>query len=456
MVRIGWVAIVALGAGCVVGDPAGGGGDDGGDDDAPATPDAGVVVDPCATPVAVPTSGRPVDVMPPARLAEIAARLPCIAPGPLREVLESPDAIWYDRASLVPGYQDSFGDNVIAPIGMRPNTIDPGMIDVAVPGGHAQVFREVGTFHFPFGDPIGPVEDVVVVDVWWTPRRDDQLLPVVWWRRDPNELTHRYEWMFPAGTVFAELLFLDDGELWPFEIRTRTREVAGWRVDAYRPFAQAEELAAAIDARRGERPEWASDAALDALVAHLRDPGTLAPARVAAPQFPGALPARDGWIDALPAQDGAAAAMIRELLVTTPFRSARGVAWKRDGAKVASAAGAAGPGSIVPAGYNGGVIEVSEASCEACHRDAGRPFQTWYDNITAYGELWGNDEVFTWHPFAIEEFVDASGAVVNFNYDNRVIRDDLAGAGLVAPYDPGEHSSAVYGRIVREWTDFAY
>ena len=447
-------------AGCEVGDPVGGGDDDGGDDDpASGDPDAGddPAVDPCATPLVVPTGGRPVDVMPPARVAELAARLPCVVPGRLRDALESADTVWYDQHSLVPGYQDSFGDNVQLPIGMRPNTIDPVMINLAVPGGHAQVFSEVGVFHFPFGRPIGPVEDVAVVNLWQPPRDGAGLAPVVWWRRDANAYTHRVEWIFPAGTLFAELLFLEvDGALWPFEIRTRERALDGWDVDIYRPFPRAADLAAAIEARRGERPAWADNAELDALVAHLGDPATLAPARVEAARFPGAFAARDGWFDELPATTGAAAELIRELLRTTPFRSAKDVAWKEDGGRRAWGAGAAGGGAIVPAGFNAGVFEVSRERCDDCHRDAGRPFETWYPNIIAYGELWGGDEIFTWHPFTEAAFVDEDGEVVDFNYDNREIRPDFVAAGLIEAYDQAVHGDDVYRRIVREWTDWEY
>ena len=142
--------------------------------------------------------------------------------------------------------------------------------------------------------------------------------------------------------------------------------------------------------------------------------------------------------------------------MTTPFRSARGLAWKQSNNLYAWAAGSDGTGSIVPKGYNAAAIEISETSCDSCHRDAGRPFKTWYDNILAYGELWGNDEIFTWHPFTLDRFVDATGAVVNFNYDNRQIRPDFVSAGLVAPYSPSAHPATVYKRIVREWTDFSY
>jgi hypothetical protein len=413
-------------------------------------------VDPCATAVAVPLSGRPVDLMPASRLAEIAARMPCIAPGGLRSTIESTRTLWYDKKSLTPGYQDSFGDNVETPIGFRPNTIDPGLINLAVPGGHQQIFVELGTFHFPFGRPIGDATNVEVVDFWHVPDSGGTLLPVVHWRRDPNGYTHRVEWMFPAGTVFGELLFMvEGGERYPFEIRTRTRSVDGWVNDVYRPFRRASELADAVTARRAARPEWAGSQVLDGLVAQL-DATQLAPFRVAATHFPGAFATRDAGIDTLPALAGTDGQLIHELLLTTAFQSARGLAWKESGGLTAYAAAAAGPGSIVPKGFNAAAVAVDDTSCTSCHRDAGRPFETWYSNILAYGELWGNDEIFTWHPFTLDRFVDSNGSVVNFNHDNRQIRPDFVAAGLVAPYSPTQHPSTVYKRIVREWTDFAY
>ncbi|HEU0030435.1 MAG TPA: hypothetical protein VFQ53_07380 [Kofleriaceae bacterium] len=422
------------------GDDATDGGVDGGSD----------VTQPCTTPAQLATTGRVLDLMPAQRLAEIAAAMPCVVDGPVKSVVESPRTLWYDKQSLVPGYQDSFGDNVVTPIGMRPNTIDPELIDLAVPGGHAQIFSELGSFHFPFGHPIGPVEQVRVVDFWQLPEGNGAPLPVVYWRRDPNEYTHRVEWMFPKGTVFGELLLIaDGGALVPFEIRTRTRTLEGWAVDVLRPFLRAVDLADAIEAR------GLHSAGLDALVAQLRA-DTLDAYQVSATHFAGAFEPRDSGIELLPALDGDDAAAVRELMRTTAFRSARGIAWKTSGDRVAWAAGARGAGSIVPAGFNAAAIEVSEPSCDTCHRDAGRPFETWYDNILAYGELWGNDEIFTWHPFTTARFVDGAGHVVGFNHDNREIRPDMVAAGLVAPYVPANHPSSVYQRIVRSWTDFVY
>jgi hypothetical protein len=437
-------------AGCQGGPPEG---PPGGDDD-PMAPDAGEpsVTDPCETALVIPSTGRALDLMPSSRLAALAARAPCVAPGPLRTLLESTGTLWYDKHSLTPGYQDSFGDNVVAPIGMRPNTIGASLIDTAVPGGHAQIFSSHGIFHFPFGDPLGPVDDVEVVDFWSSPRANGDVLPVVYWKRDPNQYTHRYEWMFPVGTVFGELLFMKDstGVLHPFEVRTRTRTQSGWAVDVYRPFPRASDLADAIERGGGASP------ALTALVTQLRGAAPLAAYSLSGTHFAGAFPARSSGIDPLPGLTGADADFIHMLLRTTPFRSARGIPWKQEGGRTAWAAGASGRGTIVPKGYGGAAVEVSETSCDGCHRDAGRPFKDWYSNILAYGELWGNDETFTWHPFTLSKFVDAQGRVVNFNYDNREIRPDMRAAGLVAPYQPAMHPASRYQRIVRDWTDFSY
>ncbi len=423
--------------------------DDGEPDDG-ASDDGAPLVDPCADPVVVPEV-RDLDLLAPDQLAVVAAAVPCVPAGRLRDVLESPRTYWYDRTSLVPGYQDSFGDNVVAPIGMRPNTIDSNLIDLAVPGGHAQLFSEPGVFHFPFGHPTGVASGQYVVNFWQPGEANGEVLPVVYWERDPNQYTHRTEWMFPVGTVFGEMMFITDGAaLVPFEIRTRTRTLAGWDVDAFRPFPRAADLADAIETRR----EGAS-AALDAMLAQLGD-DQLASYRVAATHYASAFPARTSGIDELPGLSGADADFMHGLMRTTPFVSARDVAWKTSGNVYAWAPAAAGEGTIVPPGYNGAAFEVSEESCDGCHRDAGRPFKDWYGNVLAYGELWGNDEIFTWHPFTESRFVDASGHVVNFNYDNRELRPDLRAAGLIAPYNRTVHGGDHYQRIVRGWTDFAY
>ena len=426
--------------------------------DAGAGAGGGEIGDPAMFETDVPLdTGRPVELMARDDLATIAARIPRVADDFVRGVLESPDTMWYDRRSIVPGYQDSFGDNVVTPIGMRPNTIDSNLIDLAVPGGHGWIFQDHGVFHFPFGRPARSTEEhLYVANFWQLPRDGGRLLPVVWWQRDPNSYTHRVEWMFPRGTVLGEMMFIVDasGELWPFEIRVRVRELDGWRSDVLRPFPSATDFADALDAKRSERAEWSSASDIAALIAHARNPATLSPASLGSTQFRGAIERIDGAEDTLPAV--ADPTILRELLVETPFRSARGAVWKTNGSLTTYAPTSRSGFSIVPRDYAGGFLRVDEASCDRCHEDAGRPFRDWYPDIIAYGELWGEDESFTWHPFETARFVDSRGAVVNFNYDNRAMRSDFVSAGVLVRYDRAAHSDSLYRKLPGEWKDYAY
>src|SRR5437868_208168 len=112
------IAVVAL-AGCMdvgmPGDPGEGSGSNGGSgsDHGSGSGSGSGGVDPrvCERALNVPTSGRPVELMPADKLAALAADLPCVNGGPLRDVLESADTMWYSHDDIVPGYQDSFGDN---------------------------------------------------------------------------------------------------------------------------------------------------------------------------------------------------------------------------------------------------------------------------------------------------------------------------------------------------------
>ena len=423
-----------------------------------AGPGGGMIADPAMFETDVPLdTGRPVELMSREQLARVAARVPRVEDDFVRGVLESADTVWYDRRSIVPGYQDSFGDNVVTPIGMRPNTIDSNLIELAVPGGHGWIFQTHGVFHFPFGRPARSTEEhLYVANFWRVPREAGRLLPVVWWQRDPNSYTHRIEWMFPRGTVLGEMMFIVDasGELWPFEIRVRVRELDGWRSDVLRPFPGAAAFADALDRKRAERAEWAAAPDIAALVAHARDPATLAPVSLGSTEFRGAFSRIDGAEDALPAI--ADPTILRELLVETPFRSARGATWKTSGSLTAYAPTSRSGFSIVPRDYAGGFLRVDDATCDRCHRDAGRPFRDWYPDIIAYGELWGEDESFTWHPFETSRFVDSRGAVVNFNHDNRTMRADFVSAGVLVRYDRASHPDALYRKLPGEWKDYAY
>jgi hypothetical protein len=280
-------------------------------------------------------------------------------------------------------------------------------------------------------------------------------LPVVYWFREPNGYTHRYEWMFPKDTIVGELLFIvaADGQWYPFEIRTRKRLIDDWTVDVYRPFPTAESFAQALEAKRQTNPAWASAADVTALITSLRDMTTLQSGQLQATHFTQMFQTMSGAKDVVPGISDDT--LIQQLLMETPFVSARGSYWKRNGSLTAWAATTTSF-SIVPKNYNATFLDMSDQACGACHHNAGRPFKDSYPDVIAYGELWGGDEIFTWHPFETRDFVDSSGEVVGFNNDQRHMRQDFTSAQVLKQYDPQTDSAQIYRQIMRDWTNYAY
>jgi hypothetical protein len=418
---------------------------------------AGLHADPLFDPVQ-----RPLEILPETKVAQILLNLPPIDDAVLRDVLDSSDTMFYDRTTIIPGYQDSYGDNREFPVGFRPNTINPGLI--AVPTGHKDLFVRIGEFNFPFGRTggIDDASNTFVVDFWRLPRSGGKLLPVVYWKREPSNFTRRWEWMFPAGTVFGEMIFITDssGRSHVFEIRTRTRGISSWTVDAFRPFTSASELATALNRKRRERNTWAIDASIEALIRYCQDNSNLRPASLKTSHYTGAngistaFPTVNGAVDILPSVSDES--LFIELLHETPFHSAKGAVWKQSGNLTAFAAGTLASFHVVPRNYNAALFEVSDTFCTRCHQDAGRPFRDYYPDVMLYGELWGEDETFSWHPFDTKSFVDNNGAVVNFSSDNRRLRRDFVDAGLIVPYSQSQHTGAFYRKIDRSWKGYVY
>jgi hypothetical protein len=406
---------------------------------------------------------RPVDILPADKVSEILSRLPPIDDAWLNDVLSNSDTMFYDRSVIVPGYQDSYGDNREFPVGFRPNTIDPGLI--AVPTGHRDLFIRIGEFNFPFGRTGGVdvAGNTFVVDFWKLPREGGSLLPVVYWKREPSSFTHRWEWMFPIGTVFGEMIFVTDSSNAShiFEIRARTRLATGWASDAYRPFVTADDFARALERKRNEKAAWGANPAVNRLIQFLRDNSTLKATTLKATHYTGAsssvgsaFPAVDGAVDPLPAVDDES--FIAEMLHENPFKSAKGATWKQNGSLTAYAASTQATFHIVPRNYNASLFEVSDTFCTRCHQDAGRPFRDYYPEVMLYGELWGEDDTFSWHPFDTKSFVDKNGAVVSFSSDNRKLRKDFVDAGLIVPYNTSTHTAARYQKLVRGWKNYIY
>jgi hypothetical protein len=377
------------------------------------------------------------------RLTEIRNSIPALFDARMHAIMHSPQTMWYDETAIVPGYQDSMG----SPVGMRPNTIESILINLAVPGGWETLFARRGRFNFPFGT--GGADrspNLVKINFWSVPRDGSNVLPVVYWRLGFS----RWRWLFPKGTIIGEVLMvrLSNGSTPVFEVRTRERTLAGWANSIFRPYLTSSSLARSI---KSHRPEWASSAKLSAAVNHLENSGTLTPQSLRTQHYAGSFTEQAGYLDVIPSLGDAG--LVDELLRPSVFMPVRSdVAWKMDGGKISFAASSASGDSIVPSSYDGGLLAVDDISCRRCHDQAGRQIGDFHDEMVLYGELWGEDETFSWHPFENSQFVDAQGNVRNFNDDNRRLRSDFAAAGLVVQFDRSKHPESIYRELPRSWT----
>src|SRR5690606_8572283 len=101
--------------------------------------------------------------------------------------------------------------------------------------GGADEFGTGSAHEFPWKDPLGlqNATGVTTVRGMLLPEQNGVRLPIVYYRQPvpypPGRMPfqkQQYAWLYPAGTVFVEVLFrtLDDGSWVAFEVRTRKRE----------------------------------------------------------------------------------------------------------------------------------------------------------------------------------------------------------------------------------------
>lgn len=70
----------------------------------------------------------------------------------------------------------------------------------------------------------------------------------------------------------------------------------------------------------------------------------------------------------------------------------------------------------------------------------------WYPGLSLYGEVWGKDNIFTFHPFD-ESYYDK----LDLNLvDNRHLNGKLVTAGLVETFDRNKHTGPFYDRTAQE------
>lgn len=366
--------------------------------------------------------------------------LPNIADSKMNAVLHGKDTIWYDEDSMVFVYQDSFG-NPTGPEGLRANRVayDVGSTATVADIKALTEYFELQTFKYPFSITAGRLDrgNSEAIYFWQPPRDNDgDRVPVAWWKTGSH-----WNWVFPVGTVLGELLLVRDessasSEWYVHEIRTRVREIGRWRTDIFRPFPRAVDYANAI---KNSRKDWANSDLKD-LVSHLEDTSTLTPGRLDSKSYEKSVPSIEGYYDVLPATKDVG--LIKTLLRKTVFQSAMNTEWKRSADKVSYAPSTSASFQIVPKKHIAGLFENNEASCARCHDQTGRPLGQLDKRATLYGEIWGEDHIFTWHPF--EPVVD----MYSVSDGSRIPSKKLTKAGLLIQRKPSD-GDAYYRELPR-------
>jgi len=353
-------------------------------------------------------------LMPADRLANIKNALPLIADPTLAAVLASPATLWYDETVMKPSYQDS--------VGASSNDKWPDLVAASesVIGGLHN--RSKKRWQFPFGTTAGTDDstNIQVENFVYLPQEKGTVPTMPITRVFLNDNRPEWRWTYPIGTVFGEIIFIVDGSrLLPTEIRTRTKYPLGWAMNAFRPFPRASDL---VESIKQLRPNWDNQFSLREMVSHLESPSTLKPARLAGQGVLASTFEQDGYLDVLP--DFGDDQLVRELLTSTTFRSSYGAAWKRNGTQETYAASTKSRLSIVPNNYTAGLIKVTDESCMRCHKETNRLVSEFQFALYLYGELWGMDGIFSFHPYDESRYPELRNEMI----DNRYVNPKLKSA----------------------------
>lgn len=378
---------------------------------------------------AVAAPPAPVRLMSAEREAAFRARLPRVADASVQALLDDPNLLLYTEAEMPRAYQ--FWSSVAAGVHAPQYNISG---EAGEPYGN-------GNREFPWSGPAGThrCNGVESFRFLYLPRDEQgRPRPVVWLRRASDDGLTGYAWMFPVGAVLGEVLSLGgpDGKRHTFELRLRRREKDAWDVDVFRPFPTAEELARRIQELR---PGWQDQSDLAALVQHLESSRTL-PAQRLRDQQPRTIVNQVMGTDVLPTAGDDS--LVAQLLADTPFRSCLGVSWWLDTAGNSTAAPTTTASfHIVPARYDAGFVDVHRQSCLRCHDTVNRNVRSFDSGREWYGRIRGSDGIFSFHPFS-PSCISHNGSSVAVT-----IRSELTAGGIVAAYDPAQHSADHYQAI---------
>ncbi len=346
------------------------------------------------------------------RLAVIKAALPLVIDPTLATVLSSPQTLWYDETVMAHSYQDSVGassNDKWPDLVAAPESIIGGLHD-----------RTKHRWQFPFATTAGTDNstNLRVENFVFFPQTNGEVPTMTITTVILNDHRPEWRWTYPIGTVFGEILFINDGaRLMPAEIRTRTRYPLGWSMNAFRPFPRATDLVEAIKQRR---PNWNSAPNLKAMITFLEDNTTLKPASLAAQAALATAFSQEGYLDTIP--DFGDDPLVRDLLTMTTFRSSYDTVWKENGQQKTYAASTKSRLSIVPTNYTAGLLRVTDDSCMRCHKETNRLVSEFYDALYLYGELWGMDGIFTFHPYDESRYPELRHELIDNRYLNPTLR----------------------------------
>lgn len=379
-----------------------------------------------------------VEFLTPDQLAPLRIALPIVNDSEVQSALNSADTMWYDERSMVFLYQDS----IETVVGGRANCVGRlvGETNAAPINRLLNLFGPDYRFKFPFRTAAGTdnTTNTHVINFWVPPKKNGVVVPVKYWQDTARDHWH---WVFPVGTLIGEVLFEQDptGNFHTFEIRTRKRYSDGWLPNVFRPFRSATEMADVITTLR---PNWAASKNLNAVVTHLRNNSTLVAHKWSSVPYAKAFEAINGALDLVPEIEELD--LVKDLLSKYPFKSMEGAVWKRNSAGLETyAPSSTSTFNIVPKGYEMGMVAVNEDSCNRCHIQTSHPLGDFDAELLLYGEVWGEDRIFTWHLFEPNSHIYQTWDDTD---TSRVVNPFLVKAGLVVKSKP-QAADSVYKQL---------
>jgi hypothetical protein len=378
-------------------------------------------------------------LIPADRLAKIKAALPQVQFENVSTIFKSDETLWYDHDVMTPTYQDS--------VGVNSNADWPRLVAKTAdtnPAIAGLFDAKNKRWQFPFSVTAGTdrSENIKVVNFLHLPHVNGKPLSVPIWTVNKNANRPNWNWVYPIGTTFGEIIFIENsGELLATEVRIRKRYKSGWATNSYRPFPTARHLSDAIKERRSN---WRNEAKLSRMIDHLEDNGSLKSEITTGKAELAKSFRQESGVDQLPNFEDPT--LVKELLTKTVFVSAYGKIWKDGGAVKSYAPTTQESVSIVPSNFQGHFLEISDDSCTRCHKDSGKKVSEYYSGLYLYGEVWGKDGIFSFHPFDESEFskIRQSGNGPDNYYDNRKINPKLAEMGVFERYDAAKHGTDLY------------